>query len=74
MEAANRYWGFDAIRNGRLADYAAASPHKFDTVICNQVFERLAKPRDVGEALVSLLKPSGVLSTSPSLTQCSRRN
>ena len=61
VEAAKKYWGFDAIFAGSLEAFTATDPKLFDAVVSYQVIEHIPAPLRVGRALVEMLNPRGVL-------------
>jgi 2-polyprenyl-3-methyl-5-hydroxy-6-metoxy-1,4-benzoquinol methylase len=61
VAAANRHWGFDALHTGPLEEFITQRPGPYDALLSNQVFEHLQRPLEVGEHLVRLLKPGGLL-------------
>lgn len=61
VEQANEHWGFNRILALTVDQLAARRPEPFDAVVCNQIFEHLRHPLEVGQTLVSLLKPRGVI-------------
>lgn len=58
---ANRFWGFDALRSESLDALIERWEGYFDAVMTNQVLEHIQEPRIVGESLLRLLKPGGLL-------------
>lgn len=61
IEKANEHWGFSRLQSCALEGLIAPNNQEFDAIICNQVFEHLQKPLQLGKVLVSLLRPGGVI-------------
>jgi len=61
VAAANEHWGFDLLISKHLDDFAVDHLSQFDVITSNQVFEHLCDPVSIGDTLVSMLRPGGVL-------------
>lgn len=61
VAAANAHWGIGALYSGNWDAFQEGLEGIFDAVVANQVFEHIQDPISVGNRLVRLLKPGGVL-------------